>query len=525
MFPSPLQLGLPRKFKEWRSNQRKAIEDGLGAHKRFVVQALRQGEGKSLSYMAQALMDTTHRYIILTSTKGLQDQLMADFEGCGLVDIRGKSSYNCEGLPGHTCAEGSVAKCCYKGTSLCEFNAAKYQAGTQRTVVSNYPCWIASNKYSQGFGKFDVMVCDEAHNILSEIEKAVSVQIGEHEMLELGREWPDMRSRDDMQAWKHWAAVSRSMADRELQRLKLDLEQSGKSASMVKVKKFNHLAHLVRRLAEVQTCRADKWVVDEWMHGYKFDPIDSSEHIEKLLFRGVEKVLLQSGTISRHTIDAMNISISDCHFYEYYTHVNPAKSPIMYIPTAKVNMYAQPWELRKIVARVDEIFESRMDRKGIVHTSNYKLRDFIMSNSKYSRYFVSNYTNQGDLTSHVIDTFKEMAPPALLVSPSLTTGYDFPYDDCRYQIIAKLNYPYAGSKVEQARTKLNPDRGSAHAVLSLQQAVGRGDRASDDFQEVFIIDDAFPMLKWKYETLFSPQFLACIRTLNKIPKAPFWEAA
>jgi Rad3-related DNA helicase len=235
--------------------------------------------------------------------------------------------------------------------------------------------------------------------------------------------------------------------------------------------------------------------------------------------------MFHSGTFTRRTVEQLGIELSDVDFFDYYGHVNPAKSPIMYIPTAKVNMYAQPWELNRIVKRIDEIFESRLDRKGIVHTSNYKLRDYIMSNSRYARFFVSNYTQSGDLTSNVIKTFKEMEPPALLVSPSVTTGYDFPYDDCRYQIIAKLNYPYAGSKIEQARVARDPDRGSAHAILHLQQAVGRADRASDDAQEVFIIDDAFPTLKWKYESLFSPAFLACVRTLNKIPKAPMWEAA
>lgn len=524
MFPTPKQLGLPRKFREWRKDQQRAIEDGLNAHKRYVIQCKRQGSGKSLDYMAQGIIDSNKRYAFLTATKALQDQLLTDFQGIGLVDIRGKSNYNCEGLPGHTCAEGAQAKCPYKGTSLCDYHSARYSAGTERLVTTSYACWIAAYRHSQGWGKFDVLVCDEAHNIAGEIERAASVQLGQHEIAELGRNWPD--DVQSMESWQHWAKISRKMAEVEVQRLKIELDRAGRGTSMKKVKKYNHYSNLVRRLAEIATCNVDKWVADEWSHGYKFDPIDVAPYMERFLTRGIEKVILQSGTITAHTVQtSLGISLSECQFFEYYTHVNPARTPIMYIPTTKVNRYAEPWQLRKLVKRIDDIFESRMDRKGIVHTSNYKLRDFIMSNSKYSRFFVSNYTQNGDLTSHVIDTFKAMEPPALLVSPSLTTGYDFPYDDCRYQIIAKLNYPYAGSKVEQARTRLDPDRGSAHAVLSLQQAVGRGDRASDDFQEVFILDDAFPYLKWKYEHMFSPTFLSCLKTLDKIPKAPFWEAA
>jgi ATP-dependent DNA helicase DinG len=519
-FPTPQQLGMPRKYRDWRPDQPVAIQDALDCCKRVVVQKQGTGKGKTAGYVGMALIDKDRRYGILTATKGLQDQINDEFGGIGIADIRGKSAYSCDGMPGHTCAEGSIAKCLYKGSSLCSHHAAKQEALQSRIFATNYSCWIATNKYSQGFGKIDVLVCDEAHNIPGEIEKAMSVLLGEHEIVdELKRDWPEYNSRNDMAVWKHWALVTRSIADRELQRIKAEVDKSGKSLAAKLAKQFNHYQNLVRRLAEIATCKADRWVVDEWQHGYKFDAIDPSEYAERLLWRGVEKIVLVSGTITPKTLEQSGVDVHDAKFFEYYNEPRPERTPIIYVPTTKVNVYSQPWQLRKMVARVDEIIESRLDRKGIVHTSSYKIRDFIVNNSRYARFMVSNYVNNGELTSQVIERFKRMSEPAVLVSPSVTTGYDFPYDLCRYQIVAKLNYPYAGSKVEQARTKLDPDRGSYHAILNLQQAVGRGDRADDDYQEVFIIDDAFPTLMWRYSELFSPVFAACVKTLKEVPPA------
>lgn len=529
LFPTPKQLGLPPEFRSWRKNQPKAIQDILECQRRCIIQSQRQGEGKSVTYIAAALMNETKRWAFLTSTKGLQDQNLEKFEGIGLSDIRGKSSYNCDAIPGATCQEGCVSKCFMSSTSMCDWNRHRIEACTARMVQTNYSCWISSYRYGRGFGDFDVLVCDEAHAIPGEVEKAISVHFGEHEIGEtLGREWPERADRDDMKVWKHWALVGRSMAQREVEHLKEQIDACGKRVPSKLAKKYTQFKNLATKLAEVGTCNAERWVVDVTNNGYRFDPVDTAPYVEKLLFRGIPKLVLQSGTITPHMVEEqMGIEMNDVKFFEYYAHVNPARTPIMYIPTSSVNRYAEPWQLRKIVKRIDEIFESRMDRKGIVHTSNGKLRDFIMANSKWaSRYYVSNYPDRGDQTSAIIEQFKDAPAPRLFISPSVTTGYDFPHDMCRYQIVAKLNYANQGSKIEKARQKLDPERSAGHVILTLQQSVGRGDRAPDDWQEVFIIDDAFPTLKWKHESLFSPMFLACCKTVERVPKAPplDWEA-
>ena len=71
----------------------------------------------------------------------------------------------------------------------------------------------------------------------------------------------------------------------------------------------------------------------------------------------------------------------------------------------------------------------------------------------------------------------------------MTTGYDFPYDDCRYQIMVKIPYPNTADKMTKARGKADKEYLSYITMQQLVQACGRGVRSADDFCESFITDD------------------------------------
>ena len=84
---------LPDKFAVLRPQQDKAIQDLLSYKGKNLIQVVPTGVGKSLIYMTWALQ--LGRTAILTSTKALQDQLMEDFGGMGVAEIRGKDNYPC----------------------------------------------------------------------------------------------------------------------------------------------------------------------------------------------------------------------------------------------------------------------------------------------------------------------------------------------------------------------------------------------------------------------------------------------
>ena len=112
-----------------------------------------------------------------------------------------------------------------------------------------------------------------------------------------------------------------------------------------------------------------------------------------------------------------------------------------------------------------------------------------------------------------------MKPPAILVSPSVVTGYDFPYDECRFQIVGKLGFPDTRDPIMKARIKKDPDYSSYLAMQSLVQSSGRGGRATDDWCETFIIDDNAKWFLWKFKHFAPDWFMRAYTRLQFVPKA------
>lgn len=481
--PSPAQLGFNAKFKQWRNNQAQAVEDGITSEKRFVGQALSIGGGKSLVYVAQARIQKC-RTMILTSTKGLQTQLMTDFSDIGLVDIRGKSNYNCMGMPGHTCEEGGIGKCLYSGGPSCSWGAAKIRSGEAQIVTTNYSCWASTNRYGKGFGKFDLLVMDEAHAAEDALCKALKITLSLEEVKSVLKfNWPDDPAL--MSEWKPWATIAKRRAELELQSLNLKIDAMPHPTDTM-IRNFRRLSTLKRKLTDIAQSRSEDWCVERWNagDGFQFDPIRAEDHAEEVLFCKTPKVLFISGTIRPHNLKGLGINPDEFDFFEYPRDVNPSRTPLIYIPTVAVDRNTPDWGLQRLVERIDEIIESRADRRGIIHTGNFRIRDFIVSNSKYAQFMISNYTSDGDVTADIIKRFKTSSPPTVLVTPSVTTGYDFAGDSCRYQIIAKLPFPdLHSSKVERERVKIDPDRGISIMWQHLAQAFGRPDRSEEDWAE------------------------------------------
>jgi len=93
--PPPNRLGAPARFTRWRRGQDLCLSRLIQEERRFEIENVPTGVGKTLIYMTKALL-TGERTACLTSTKGLQDQIAREFPGM-VADIRGKGNYPCYG--------------------------------------------------------------------------------------------------------------------------------------------------------------------------------------------------------------------------------------------------------------------------------------------------------------------------------------------------------------------------------------------------------------------------------------------
>jgi Rad3-related DNA helicase len=233
------------------------------------------------------------------------------------------------------------------------------------------------------------------------------------------------------------------------------------------------------------------------------------------LWAGVPQVILLSATLYPYTLSLLGIPREKYDFKAFSNGWPKQNGLVYYIPTVKLSYKSDDAAYQKIVDRMDEIISGRLDRKGIIHTGSYARMRTLMERSKYSKYMLFN-ERAGDSTL-IANRFRAAKAPAILISPSFSTGWDFAYDSCEYQIIPKTPFPYSESRVMQERCKDESYR-TYLTLTAVSQMIGRGRRAADDRCETFILDNHFPGVFAKGERFMGKAF--SMHKVATVPKAP-----
>jgi Rad3-related DNA helicase len=512
MFPPPTAYGLPAHFASWRTDQMDAIDWVLAQDARFAAVCAPTGFGKTLLYMALAKMSGM-RTVVLTSTKGLQDQLQGDF-GSVSKDIRGKANYLCPiaqstfGLSPHTSVADAPCQFGYKcplKAKGCRYYDLYRECQLAGIVVTNYQNWFYDKLRGVDNGldgelAVDLLVLDECHDALDQLAKYLGVELTRKECLHLGVEWPSPGA--GMEYWQPWAGEAYKV-----------LKARSKSGA-VNVEVQQKCQTMMRKLARLVSADLE-WVVEDLevsggsMMAARFDPLSVKRYAESVMFRGVGKVMLVSATASPRTAESLGIPLAaysstrttfpvrtrttdarTLAYREYPSSFPVTSRPVIHVPTVQMNFRNEKDDglMEWLIARLDQVIGLRGDRKGIVHTVSYRRARLIMDNSRYRHRMLMHGT---DNRGAVIFQFRNSPPEsgAILLSPSVDTGYDFPGDDSRYQVIVKLPFPVTRNKVTKARVKL--DKGYSDFVTAqvLQQMTGRIVRSKEDWGETIILDD------------------------------------
>lgn len=514
--PTPQELGFPEKFDTWRPSQVEALRVLLSSSKRVKALSAPTGFGKSAVYVAYALL-TQRPTCFVTDSRALQDQLLKDFEGVGLVDIRGRRNYTCDMRQDYTCEEGYAARCPYKGTVACPASLAEIKAAGSSLVSTNYDKWTATKKFGQGLEHIQQVVFDEGHQSYEALARAMSVTLSRHEIEEtLGLEFPPASQADDFNNWKPWAAVARAEAELAMQAARARIQESGSAVKPTWVKHFNHMRNLSRRLATVSTANPVNWIADSVRDGYQFDPIRPGRYAESALLLRVPSILIISATLRPKTLFMIGVPKTAFDYWEFNSDFNPQRCPIYYVPTMRVDIRAK--DLSMLWLRLDQIAARRTDRKGIVHTISYARRDEIVGRSRFGRHMLVN--PQGEAATGMVDQFKADGPGTILVSPSVGAGFDFPGRDCEWQFVCKIPFPDSRTKIQKARQEDDKEYGPYQAMNKLVQIFGRGMRSRNDQCENFIGDDHLEWFLPRYGHLAPKWFHGFYKRVTVIPPPP-----
>lgn len=537
--PAPDLLGLPPQFTAWRDGQVDAVLRAIDAPERFTALVLPTGFGKSLVYTAIAHL-TGKRTTILTGTKALQRQLRADFASLdGVAIVQGQRAYLCKALePGGEhyvqFADGGPRRetyvdhgpchlgvdCSLKASGCGYFDALR-AAVPARITIANYAWWFAQHTTPVlPLPRPELLVLDEAHAAPDALADALGATISADLCASVLRERLPRPDTHDAAQWITWAKQRAA-------RLATMLEgaQPRTRQAIVQVRRAQTLHYALKRIAAIP---ASQLLVSEDLDGLRFDVVWAATFSESWLFRGVPRVLLTSATLTRKTADLLGIMEKDLAVYESGEGFPLARRPVYLAPARKppfgqalqIDHRLTPEQEAIWIAHIDAILDGRLDRNGIIHTISYRRRDLIIARSRHRERMITHGRHD---TAAQIAKFKAAAPgTAILVSPAITTGYDFPFAECEFQIVCKIPFPDGRDPVTKARSIVDPRYPAHLAMQELVQAIGRGMRAPADQCESFIVDAHALWFCSKHADLAPRWFRRAIRRLEpgQVPAPP-----
>jgi len=465
---------------------------------RFIGLSVPTGSGKSLSSLLLSKLSEA-RTVILTATIGLQEQYMRDCRELGGVLAKGQRNFQCILVNGLTADEGP----CHDGLPCplkeqCLYRVQLKKALESKLVITNYAYWLAQTNYSSGLGDFGLAILDEGHQAFSSMENYLTIFLSRLDLQPMGINFPE--SAESWGSWRTWADSSTPVVKDSVARIEQDIRDLRSKNQLVP----SHISRIYRTTKSVAaklerlSSVGEDWVIQKTYHGYRFVPkwvANYSTH----LFKSVPKVVLMSAILSHRTCDYLGVpSNGDRSWVEMDSYFPPENTQIWHIPTARINYRTDDYGATIWCSRIDQIIQRRLDRKGIVFTVSYERAKLLLSRSRFKDIMLTHST--GDVVQ-VVEKFKKMPAPAVLVSPTVTTGWDFPGLD--YIIQGKVPYPDTKDEVTKARSEDDKDWTAFMAMDVFVQSCGRGTRSETDKCEVLVVDDSFKWWWYKYRQ-FAP---------------------
>lgn len=505
---TPAAAGLPAdRFPLWRKGQDRALRELLFSSDRFNLLCIPTGGGKTAIYMGHAGVDDG-RQCVLTATKALQDQITNDFESMGLVDMRGRQNYICNIDERWRADQAKCTAGVYcplmREPGGCDYYDQRRLAGQSRLVTTNYRFWLHDEE-SEQLGRFDTLVLDEAHRAPDEISEYAAVEVHAKELLRFGVDMPgDLRRHERPEGW-----ASRALHELE-----------GQEIGMTSLEKRKAHRSLTRRLARLCRLSDNDWLGSRPKRDlWRWDLIDPGALAEDLLFRGAKRIILASASVRKKTLELLGVQ-SKVNITEQESTFPVKRRPIYYWPVANVGRKLTPGGRREWVEAMDLIISGRGDRKGRIDGVSYRLCEEIYRTSgERSRMILH---ERGQDAGDVLRAFRRAKPGAVLVSPAFNTGTDFPFDQCEYQILAKMPFPDMSSPLVRVRSKNDKDYVAYVTMQNVVQSYGRGNRDIEDQCETFVVDSNFGWMRARHWDFAPRYFHVAVKTLKKdsLPPTP-----
>ena len=521
-------------YDEPRDLQRVAIEkinSFLQSDKKFFILEAGTGVGKSAIGLTAARIKANDLLNIgefnpgsyfITTQKILQDQYVKDFSSCGIKSIKSSSNYNCRFHKKNTCAQSMrILRGAEKGSKFwntcafrCPYKIEKNEFLDSSLSVTNFPYFLAESTYAKKIQPRQLLVIDEAHNIVNEMSKFVEISFTENfckKFLNI-----DFVKTNNQKVALEWVIEKYYPKLRsKFSFMKKKLEEMNVSSKM------EHFVSLSRQfeLIDKHMCKVNRFLQnyseENWIlnlvenRKLEFKPVDVSHFCDSMLFNFGQKIIMMSATILNKEgfCQTLGINQDDCDYINLDSPFDKKNRPILFFPVGKMSKSNIDNSLPLMADAVKKILNNHSKEKGIIHCHTFKIAKYLKDNIGSDRLLIHTSENR----EKVLEKHKKIKRPSVLLSPSMTEGVDLAGECSRFQILCKVPYPYLGDKIVNKRMKKWSWWYPLQTCKTIIQSVGRSVRNKDDYAITYILDEDWEYFYSRNKKFLSKDFKSCIK--------------
>jgi ATP-dependent DNA helicase DinG len=490
----------------------KFFEDGADV----VLLDAPPGMGKSL-VLYTALEALGGEAFYATPLKVLQDQLVNDdYMGDDVVEIKGRSNYNCilpDADPGTTVDKGKCQKesdfeCPVKMD--CPYYSQKRSALDHDKTVMNLSYMMAEGMVDpsaeNSFGSRDYVVIDEVQGLSDWALNFVGFTLSKFTIPDVISESFDMPPEDkckDKEYMIEWiedevvGAIQEAMHYYE----QLPAIDDDSLDELEKLKRFdNKVQRFLTDIKEHHWTLSYDPQIRKNRPNYKkvrFEPVHVGRFLENLVWNRGNKFILSSATIPKGDwIERIGLEDRDVRRVAVGSNFPVENRPIVMDHTiGKMTYNKRKENMPDAVKKIKQISEHHEGEKGLIHCRGYN----------YVKMFREAATNTGNRSWYKENVFEQdrrrreeslqewlESDKQIFMSVNMTEGIDMKGDRCRWQAVLKAEYPNMQSeRVDYIVNELGDwDWYNNKAIIALEQAYGRAVRSKDDHAVMYILDES-----------------------------------
>jgi len=511
-----------------RKQQIDALEfckKSINVGKKNILMGLPTGSGKSYFVIMFAnwyrnYINNSAKFDIITNTKILQEQYINDYPF--IENLKGTSNYYC-GYHKTNCSEGKEMNRILKRICKnCPYDIAKYRWMDSDISITNFALFISMSLYTENIiqKKSNVLIIDEAHDFESTFSSFISIKLNKNTLKKCGfsqniqsnynKIFKKIKTPNNFIDFIQNEFIDdiQGIYDNHIEKTKNASEKNIKTLYKTQISYCNNLIEQLESLITTYNKDKNNWALDISYNDKNIElnlqPIWGYPYMENILWKNYDHIIFMSGTLLDKGmfsyINGLDIKLTT--YKEMNSPFDIKKRPIFYIKgIGKMTFKEKEITFNKQIKIIEKILKKYKNKKGIIHTTNYEIANWIKDKIKDKRLMF----HKSDDRDKIYDKFIKSKKPMVMVSPSMITGISLNDELSRFAIIVKIGYPNISSNKIKSRQQSNRDWYNFSTISSLIQAYGRIIRSNDDYGDTFILDDSFSNVL-KYNSKYLPRY-------------------